>query len=217
MIAIAEKDLRSELRSRQLIASMGLFALLATMVFHYTLENRADLRLSALPSVLWVTVIFAGTLGLNRNLAQEHDKGSLDGLLLAPIDRAALFYGKFITTWLFTLAVAAIVTVALFFLFNTDLFTGAWWLVLILGTVGFAAVGTLLGSMAVHARGRETTFPILILPVALPIIMAAVSASNAILAGSAFSDWAAWLAVLASSDIIYLVIPLVLFEFIVEE
>jgi heme exporter protein B len=217
VLIIAGKDLRAELRSRQLLAAMALFALLATMVFYYTLESRPDVRLSALPAILWVIVVFAGTLGLNRSLAQEFDKGSLDGLLLAPIDRAALFYGKLISTWLFSLVVALIVTSALSILFNANLFLWSWWLIVVLGTVGFAAVGTLLGSMAVQARGRETTFPILILPVALPIIMAAVSASNAILADLPLSDWAIWPVLLASCDVIFLVLALLLFDYVVEE
>ncbi len=167
--------------------------------------------------MLWATVVFAGTLGLNRSLAQEHDRGSFDGLLLAPIDRAALFYGKLIGTWLFSLVVAIIVSIALSILFNVGLFIPAWWGLVLLGTVGFATVGTLLGSMAVHARGRETTFPILILPVALPIVMAAVNASNAILANLPPSDWATWPALLISCDVIFLGLATVLFEFVVEE
>src|SRR5258708_30319203 len=98
VLAIAGKDLRAELRSRQLLAAMGLFALLATMTFYYTLQSRPDVRVAALPAVLWVTTVFAGTLGLNRSLAQEHDRGSLDALLLSPIDRAALSYGTLIST-----------------------------------------------------------------------------------------------------------------------
>src|SRR5260221_13810146 len=108
VLAIAGKDLRAELRSRQLLAAMGLFALLATMTFYYTLESRPDVRAAALPAVLWATIVFAGTLGLNRSLAQEHDRGTLDALLLAPIDRAALFYGKLISTWIVSLAAAAL-------------------------------------------------------------------------------------------------------------
>jgi heme exporter protein B len=164
-----------------------------------------------------VTTVFAGTLGLNRSLAQEYDRGSFDGLLLAPIDRAALFFGKLIGAWVFSLVVAAIVTLALTILFNATLFSLAWLGILLLGTTGFATVGTLLGSVAVQGRGRETTFPILILPVALPIIMASVNASNAILAGLPFSDWATWPALLASVDVIFLVLAFVLFEYVVEE
>jgi heme exporter protein B len=217
VFAIAGKDLRAELRSRQLISAVALFALLATMVFYYTLESRPDVRIAALPAVLWVIIVFAGTLGLNRSLAQELDRGNLDGLLLAPIDRPALFFGKLISTWLFSLVVGVLVSFAVSILFNVGLDVPAWSVIILLGTLGFSAVGTFIGSMAVHARGRETTLPILILPVALPIIMASVSASNGVLTGLPFSDWSVWLLVLVSVDLIFMVAALLLFDFVVEE
>lgn len=217
VLAIAGKDLRAELRSRQLISAVALFALMATMVFYYTLEGQHAVQVAALPAVLWVIIVFAGTLGLNRSLVQEHDRGSLEALLLAPIDRSALYYGKLIGTWLFSLAVAVIVSLLLGVLFNIGIPLLAWGLIIVLGTVGFSAVGTFLGSMAIHARGRETTFPILILPVALPIIMASVNACNAILADLPFSDWSIWVVLLASIDVIFLVLAFALFEYIVEE
>ncbi len=217
VLAIAGKDLRAELRSRQLISAIVLFAVMATMVFFYTLEGQRAVEIAALPAVLWVIIVFAGTLGLNRSLAQEHDRGSLDALLLAPIDRSALFYGKLISTWLFSLAVAAIVSLALSILFNTGLPVPTWSLIIVLGTIGFSAVGTFVGSMAMYARGRETTFPILILPVVLPIIMASVNACNAVLADLPFSDWSIWLVLLVSVDLIFLVLAFVLFEYVVEE
>ncbi len=217
VIAIATKDLRAELRNRQLISAVGLFALMATMVFFYTLEGQHSVQVLALPAVTWVITVFAGTLGLSRSLAQEQDSGSLDALLLAPIDRAALFYGKLISTQLYSLLVAGIVSLVLSVLFNVGLNLLLWGLIILLGTLGFSTVGTLLGSMAIHTRGRETTLPILILPVALPIIIASVNASNALIADMAFSDWSVWLLVLLSVDVIFLVLAFVLFDFIVEE
>jgi heme exporter protein B len=217
VIAIAGKDLRAELRSRQMISAISLFAVLATMVFFYTLEGNRDVQRLALPAVTWVITVFAGTLGLSRSLSQEQDRGSLDALLLAPIDRVALFYGKLIGTVLFSLLVAAIVSLVLSVLFNVGLDVPAWALIVLLGTLGFSTVGTLLGSMAIHTRGRETTLPILILPVALPIIIAAVNASNALLADLPFSDWSVWLLVLVSLDVIFLALAFVLFDIIVEE
>lgn len=217
VFVIAWKDLRAEFRSRQLISAMALFAFLCVMIFYFTLEARPEARLAAVPSVLWVIVVFAGTLGLNRSLAAEQESGSLDAMLLAPIPRAALFYGKLISTWLFSLVVAVIVDGLLSLLFNVWLLFAELWLVLLLGTIGFAVIGTLLGSIAVQARGRETTFPILILPVALPIIAAAVRATGDILDGLPASDWAVWLVLLASIDAIFLLLAFVLFDFIVEE
>lgn len=214
--AIISRDLQAESRNRQIITSMAMFAVLCTVIFYFTLESRPDVRLAALPSVVWVIVVFTSTLGISRSLAQEHDRGILDALLLAPIDRAALFYGKLVTTWVYSLIVATLVTLALSFLFTLGL-PAAWWLIVVLGTLGLAAVGTLLGSMAIHSRGRETTLPIIVLPIALPILMASVYASNLILANRPFEDWATWPALLVVTDIIFVTIPLVLFDFIVEE
>jgi len=215
--AIAWKDLRAEFRSRQLISAMAFFALLAVLIFYFTLDAQREAQLLALPSILWVIVVFAGTLGLNRSLAAEHDSGSLDALLLAPIPRASLFYGKLIGTWLFTLIVAIVAMFMLSLLFNAALFLPQFWLVLLLGTIGFATIGTLLGSIAVQASGRETTLPILIVPVTLPIVMSAVRATTAILSNAPLVDWLPWLITLASIDALFLALAFVLFDFIVEE
>lgn len=217
MVRIAAKDLRAEMRSRSLISAMALFGVLTVMIFYYTLEGRPDLRAEALPAVLWVTVIFAGTQGLGRSLSQEHDRGTLDALLLAPISRSALFFGKLIVAWLFTLTVGVIVSGAMLILFNANLSNLGWWLMLVIGTLGFATMGTLLGSMAVHARARETTLPIIILPIALPIVIGAVNACGAILEGKAFSEWSTWAGLLASLDVIFLALSFLLFDYVVEE
>lgn len=214
---IVWKDLRAELRSRRLISAVGLFALLAVLVFYFTLEGRRDILTGAVPSILWVIIVFAGILGLTRSLAAEHERGTLDALLIAPIPRAALFYGKFIGNWLFTLLVALIVAAALTLLFNVWLFDPALWLVLFLGTLGFAAVGTLTGSLAIYADGRETTLPILVLPIALPVLISSVRATTDILNGLPFADWSVWLPSLISVDVIFLLLAFVLFDFIVEE
>lgn len=216
-LTIAAKDLRTELRSRQLLTAMGVFALLTTMVFYYTLESRPDVRAAALPGVLWVTVVFAGTQGVGRNLAQEYDRGTLDGLLLAPVNRAVFFYGKLVVVWLFSFVVASIASLALNFVFNTNLLRLDWWMILLLGTLGFAAISTFLGSMAIYARGRETTLPILILPIALPLIAAAVNASSAVLANRELGEWWNWLGLLAAINVVFLTLPVLLFDFIVEE
>ncbi len=215
--SIALKDLRTELRNRQLIGAMGLFGLLTAMVFYYGLQGRRDVQVAVLPAVLWVTVIFAGTQGIGRSLGQEHDRGTLDGLLLAPIERAALFYGKLISGWLFALVVATVISLALNFLFNTNLLRLDWWVVILLGSLGFAAIGTLLGSMAVHARGRETTLPIIILPISLPIIIAGVNACSSILENDPLPEWGVYLVALFAYDVIFLTLALVVFDFIVEE
>lgn len=215
--AIAWKDLRAEVRSRELINSMILFTLMTVMVFSLALELDADARQNVVAGVLWVTIVFAGMLGLSRSLAAEKDRGSLDALLLAPIDRSALFFGKMIGNLLFVLVIAGLLLVLLTVLFNITLVRPLLVLVVLLGSTGFTTVGTLLSSMSVHARARETLLPILLLPVVLPILISAVRASTAILNEMPSDDWLPWIQLLAIADVIFLAGAYALFDFVVEE
>jgi heme exporter protein B len=216
-LTIAAKDLRAEWRNRQILLAMGLFGILTTMSFYYALEGQPSARRAALPAILWVTVIFAGVQGLGRSLAAEQDKGTLDGLLLAPIPRAALYFGKLISAWLFTFITAVVVSVALNIVFNVDVLSLGWGLMLVVGALGFAIIGTLLGSMAIHVNNRETTLPIIVLPIALPLIIGVVNAANALLEGLPAADWAVWLAMVASLDTVFLLLAWALFAYVVEE
>jgi heme exporter protein B len=217
MLALTAKDLRIELRGRELINAMLLFSVLAVLIFSFALELDREARETSITGVLWVTVVFAGMLGLNRSLSAEKDKGNLDALLLAPVDRGALFFGKMISNLIFMLIVALLLTFLTSILFNISLFIPWLGVVIVLGTVGFATIGTLLSSMTVHTRARETMLPILLLPVSLPIILSAVRASTAILTGAAQKDWIAWPQMLLVADVILLVLAYILFDFVVEE
>lgn len=213
---IARKELRTEWRTRSLIAAMALFALICVMTFYFALSDQPTVRRTVLPAVLWVTIAFAATLGLGRNLGQDADQGTLEGLLLAPIHRAAIFYGKLIPNWLFTFAVALLSTLALAILFNVDI-PLLLLPILVLGTVALSAIGVLVGSLTIYANGRETTLPILLLPVLLPILTAAVNAAGLILDDRPFNDWSGYVLLLASATVIFLILPLVVFETIVED
>ncbi len=215
--AIAWKDLRAEIRSRELINSMVLFTLMTVLIFSLALELDKEARQTTVAGVLWVTVIFAGILGLGRSLAAEKDRGSLDALLLAPIDRSALFFGKMLGNLLFVLVVALVLVALLTVLFNVSLFEPRLLVVLGLGTLGFSTVGTLLSSMSVHARAREAMLPILLMPVVLPVLISAVRASTAILEQMPRADWLPWIQLLAVADVMFLVGAYVLFDYVVEE
>ncbi len=217
MVALTAKDLRAELRGRELINAMLLFSVLAVLIFSFALELDRQARATSITGVWWVTVVFAGMLGLNRSLASEKDRGNLDALLLAPVARGALFFGKMFSNLIFMWIVAALLTLLITVLFNETLFLPWLAAVMLLGTVGFATVGTLLSSMTVHARARETLLPILLLPVSLPIILSAVRASTAILSGAPQEDWIAWPQMLLVADIVLLALAYILFDFVVEE
>ncbi len=217
VLTIIRKDLRVELRSRELVSSMLLFALLSILIFSFALELNRIAREEAVSGVLWVTVVFASTLGLNRSMAAEREQGNIEAMLLAPIDRPAIFFGKLIGNLLFTLLVGLMLLPLMTLFYNKPLFQPWLVIVLFLGTLGFSTVGTLLAAMTVQTRARETLLPILLMPVALPVLLAAVRATTSILNETPQADWIAWPQILLVVDLVYLVISYLLFEYVVEE
>ena len=141
---------------------MLVFALLVILIFNFALELDVRTRGTITAGVLWVTFAFAGTLGLNRSMAVEKDRGCLDGLLLAPVDRSAIYFGKMLGNWLFMLMVATIILPIYSVLYNVNLFHPGLLAVILLGSFGYVVVGTLLASMAVQARTRDVLLPILL-------------------------------------------------------
>jgi heme exporter protein B len=215
--AITWKDLTAEFRSREIFSAMLVFSILVILIFNFALELDIATRQSVTAGVLWVTFAFAGTLGLNRSMAVEKDRGCLDGLLLAPVDRSAIYFGKVISNLVFMLIVEAIVLPVYSFLYNVNLFNPGLFLVILLGSIGYIAVGTLLASMAVQARTRDVLLPILLFPVAVPVLTAAVKASEGFLAGSDFSTIYAPLSLLIGYDVIFIAIAYMVFDYVVEE
>lgn len=222
--AILAKDLSAELRSRELFSAMLVFSLLVVLIFNFALELDRTARENVAAGVLWVTFTFSGTLGLNRSLAMEKDRGSLDGLLLAPVDRSALFFGKMIGNVLFMTAVEAVILPVFTVLYNISLLRPWLILVIVLGTLGYASVGTLLSSMTVHSRAREVMLPILLFPVAVPVVVAAVQASSGVLlaeagrtVGTLWQTIGSWVNLLIAYDVIFLAIAFMVFDYVVEE
>jgi heme exporter protein B len=215
--AIVWKDLAAELRSRELISAMLVFALLVIFIFNFALELDAKTRANVTSGVLWVTFAFAGTLGLNRSLAMEKDRGCLDGLLLAPVDRSAIYFGKSIGNLIFMLLVELIVLPVYSVLYNINLFHPGLLLVILLGSVGYVVVGTLLSSMAIQTRTRDILLPILLFPVVLPVFIAAVKASSGFLQGIPMDEIWPWLNLMIVYDVIFTAVGFMVFDYIVEE
>jgi len=215
--AIVWKDLSAELRSRELLTSMLVFALLVILIFNFALELDAQARESVTAGVLWVTFTFAGTLGLNRSMASEKDRGCLDGLLLAPVDRSSIYFGKVVGNLVFMLIVEIIVLPVYSVLYNTNLFHPGLLLVIFLGSVGYVAVGTLLATMTIQVRTRDILLPILLFPLTVPVLIAAVKASNGFLQGFAIREIMSWLNILIVYDVIFTSIAFMSFDFVVEE
>jgi heme exporter protein B len=215
--AIVWKDLAAELRSREVISAMLVFALLVIFIFNFALELDAKTRANVTSGVLWATFAFAGTLGLNRSLAMEKDRGCLDGLLLAPVDRSAIYFGKSLGNLVFMLLVELIVLPVYSILYNINLFHPGLLVVILLGSIGYVVVGTLLSSMAVQTRTRDILLPILLFPVVLPIFIAAVKASSGFLQGIPMDEIWPWLNLLIVYDVIFTAVGFMVFDYVVEE
>lgn len=215
--AVVWKDLAAELRSRELISAMLVFALLVILIFNFALELDIEARATVTAGVLWVTFAFAGTLGLNRSMAIEKDRGCLDGLLLAPVDRSAIYFGKMIANLVFMILVEMIVVPIYSILYNVNLFIPGLLVVILLGSIGYVAVGTLLVTMSVQARTRDILLPILLFPVVLPVLLAAVKASANFLQGIEMAEIWPWLNLLIVYDVIFIAIAFMVFDYVVEE
>jgi heme exporter protein B len=215
--AIIWKDLAAEIRSRELLTAMLVFALLVILIFNFALDLDATTRKVATPGILWATFAFAGTLGLNRSMALEKDRGCFDGLLLAPVDRSAIYFGKLISNLVFMLIVEAVVLPVYSVLYNTNLFNPGLVSVILLGSVGYVAVGTLLSSMAVQTRTRDVLLPILLFPVIIPILIAAVKASSGFLQGTALAEIMPYINLLLVYDVIFTAVAFMVFDYVVEE
>ncbi len=215
--AVVWKDLSAEWRSRELLTAMLVFALLVILIFNFALELDARARASVTSGVLWVTFAFAGTLGLNRSMAAEKDRGCLDGLLLTPVDRSAIYFGKAIGNLIFMFVVEVIVLPIYSVLYNINLFRPGLLLVIVLGSIGYVAVGTLLSTMAVQARTRDILLPILLFPLVVPVMIAAVKASGGFLQGLPWDEISIWINLLIVYDVIFVAVAFMFFDYVVEE
>ncbi len=219
MLALIWKDLLIELRTKETLASLLLLGLLILLVMSFAFDPTSDMRLAAAPGVLWVAVIFAGTLGMNRSLLREREHDCLHGLLLSPLDRGTIFLAKTVGTLLFMLAAEVVVVPAFIFFFNLPFGSTILRLtpVLFLGLLGFAAVGTLFAAVSLRTRAREVMLPLLMLPLATPLFIASIQASAQLLAGASLRSVGHWLILLGSFDVVFLVVGWMTFEYVLEE
>lgn len=217
ILGILRKDLLLEWRSREQVGGMLVFALLAILIFNFALELEASPTPGTVSGVLWVTLIFAGTIGLNRAMASEKANSCFDSLLLAPVDRSAVYFGKAFGNTLFMWVVAAILLPLLAVLYPVNVMHGGIVLIIVLGTLGYSLSGTLLAAMTYQTRARDMLLPILLFPVALPVLLAAVKATGMLLGDFPLADAHFWVNMLLAFDVIFAVLGWMLFDFVVEE
>lgn len=215
---VAGKDLTLELRSRERIVSMLTFAVLVAVVFSFALDPTLRAQTVA-GAMLWVTVIFAGMLGLGRSFALEREQDAMMGILLAPVDRGALFLGKLIAnlTLLLVMELVIFPVYAIFFQLSYWNALQGIVLVVVLASVGFMTLGTLFSAMAVNTRLGETMVPILLLPLLIPVVIYAAGSTQTLVNGRPLAEITGSLKMLLAFDLIFLIVSTLLFGSVVEE
>ena len=216
VVAVVAKDLAAELRTREILSAMFVFAFLAMLIFSFALDLRGAIARAAAPGVLWTTVAFAGTLGLSRSMGREQETGGMDGLLLSPADRTVILFGKALGNMIIMLALEAVLVPLSAILFNVPLFSPGVLAILLGGTLGYALVGTLLAAIAINTRAREVMLPILLLPLVMPLLIAAVQATRGLLDGLVWAELGGWINLLVVYDLLIAAAALLTFEYVVE-
>ena len=212
------KDVLTERRSKAALNALLFFSLLLLFIYQFTLGGDRERLTAALPGLLWLGFVLSGLVALGRTFLLERENDCWDGLLLTPGDKSAIYLGKVAGNLLLMLIVEVILLTLFALFFNVDVGRAlpALSLVLLLGTIGFAAVGTLFAAMTAHVRAREVLFPVLLLPVQVPILLGAVKATEAALAGESLSAVSPWLQLLVAADVVYIVVGVLTFDVILE-
>jgi len=218
--ALVRKDLRAELRNLEAVPAMTLFVVSTFVLFHFGLD-RDTLAGSLASGVLWVTLLLAAVLGMNRLLVTEREQGGFDAFLIAPVDRTAMFVAKALVLFAF-LVVLEVVAVAAFAVLLLGPGLGQALpglpLVLLLADAGLAVIGTLVGALAVQTRARDLIVPLLALPLSVPLLIAAAEATAPLLAeGGGGAPEGRWLLVLALYDVVFGLLAYAVFDFLLEE
>jgi heme exporter protein B len=202
--AIALKDLRAELRGREVFSTMTMFSVLAVIIFGMAFDLRVPDAAMVAPGVLWVIILFGGVLGLNRSFGAEMDRGTLPALLMAPMDRSAIYFGKVLANFVFTLATGFVILLIMFFVFDVNMLQPLIFLAVALGTLGYVSVGTIFAALTATTRARESMLPILLLPVMVPVFVAGVALTATAIDARSLSSVNNWLGILAGFDLVFL-------------
>jgi heme exporter protein B len=217
-LVVAWKDLLVERRSKETLNALLFFSLLLLFVFQFALGPDRERLAGVLPGVLWLGFILSALLALGRTFLIEREHDCWEGLLLAPGDKSAIYLGKLGANLLLMAVVETLVLALFVVFFDIDLRRAFPGLVLVvaLGTVGLGAVGTLFAAMTAHIRAREVLFPVLLLPVQIPVLLATVKATEALLLGEPLGAVAHWVKLLAAADVVYVAVALLTFDVVLE-
>lgn len=219
VMAIVRKDFVTELKTRELFSSMFVFAVLVMLIFIFSINLSIVKANQVGPGVLWVAILFAGTLGLNRSFTLEKENGCLQGLMLAPVDRSAIYFGKMLSNLAFLLIMETFLLPVFMIFFNVDVGShlAPLLVVICMGTLGFSALGTLLSSLSSNLKTREIMLPILLYPLIVPIAIGSVRLTGQILDGKSLADMMNWVGLILCFDIIFISASIMTIDHILEE
>jgi heme exporter protein B len=212
------KDVRLELRRRESLLTMFSFGTLLLFVFHFSLDLAPDKIVEMAPALLWLAFLFTGTLGLAQLFQSERENHCLDALLIAPLDRGAFFLAKSGFNFLLMIAVELVVMPLFWILFNLSNWNllPQLFLVTLLGTVGFCVLGTTMSALTLRARARELLLPLVLFPLIIPVLLAAIRCMETILKTGTWADALHWIRLLVAFDVIFLTIGMLLFDWVIE-
>ena len=217
---VMRKDLRIEIRSREILYTTLFFAVACVLVFAFGFVREGRALEDASAGILWIAIAFSGTLALGRAFDRERHNETLRALMLAPVARPALYVGKLLGVLVLLAAVEIVVVPMIALMFQANLLAHVWLIsaLLVAGTIGFAAVGTLFAAMLVRARSRDVLLPILLYPITIPVIIAGVRGTAALLQAEVDLPMArAWLSMLVFFDVVFITIALWVFEPVMTE
>jgi heme exporter protein B len=211
---VARKDLRIEARTREVTATTGLFALLVVVMAALSFYLTQELARQIAPGVLFVSLSFAGVLGMGRSWARERELGALRGLLMSPIPRASIYLGKLASTTLFlgVIALLLLPTVGVFFHLEPDVTLLVVAAITLLTCFGFAAAGTLFAALTVQTRARDLMLSVVVFPLVTPTLLAGVLGAREVLGGAPVAEALDWLLLLGACDLLFLSAGVLLFE-----
>jgi len=218
---LAWKDLLMEFRTKQMLNSMVIFSLLVIVIFNYSFSNILfNIKVADIaPGILWIAFTFAGMLGLSRSFASEKEEGCLDGLRLCPVEPSTIYLGKVVSNLVIMFMIEAIIVPLFIVLFNFSDLKGLGGLIVIilLGTIGFILVGTLLSALTVNVRTRDILLPVILFPIIIPLIMSAVMATQKVLSTGDLFTAIDEIKLLIVYDLVFFIAAQLVFEYVIED
>lgn len=215
--ALIKKDLIQEWRSKDIISAMLAFAVLTLFIFNYALSLSPQAQASIATGIVWVLVVFAGTLGINRSFSAEQDQDCFDALLLGAPDLSLVYLAKMLSNFLIMALLALFLLPVYSLLYNYSLFNGLFVGLILLGAWAYSAMATLLAGLSVQTRMRDMLLPVLLFPLLMPVNIAVVKAGAGILEGLPFADISIWFTLLAAYAVIITTISSMVFEYVIKE